>query len=299
MNNNLSEEKEIDLLYIFRSIKKGILNLFKSIEELILFSFKNIKTLILFVIIGISFGIGIFLVKKPVFISTLTMSHTRLNNAECYSMINDLTKLRGNENDTILSEKLGIDIEMAKQIETISCKALNETLEKNYKDSAFVLLPFKIEAKIYDVSILDSLQTGILNFLESNEYATKRKEINKLYLDRFEEKIKGEIIAIDSLKRVVDKSILPRSLGNGIILGESIDPVKVYQEGMNLYKSQLNIYEQKELNDSFEIIIGFSSPTPSSNLILNILKGFIFSLLFGILWLILKKYSLNKTKIAE
>lgn len=293
MNDNNSSE-EIDLRSVFGSIKKGFLNLFQSVGEFINFSIKNIKTLSAFVILGVGISSGVFFLKKTVYVSDLTISHTRLNNGECYSMINDLTKLRNSSNDTILSKKLGIEVNMVKQIKSISCKALNETLEKNYKDSSFVLLPFKIEVKVYNASVLDSLQKGILHFLESNEYATKRKEISKFYLDKFEEKIKTEIIAIDSLKRIVDKSILPRSLGNGIIMGESIDPVKVYQEGMNLYKSQLNINEQRELNNSFEVLIGFSAAAPSSSLLTFLLIGFICSFASGLMWLLRKKHKINK-----
>lgn len=294
MNENNSSE-EIDLRSVFSSFKKGMVNLFRSVGELINFSFKNIKTLIAFVIVGVGISSGVFFLKKTVYVSDLTIAHTRLNNGECYSMINDLTKFRNNRKDTILSQKLGLDINMAKQIKSISCKALNEALEKNYKDSAFVLLPFKIEVNVYNASVLDSLQKGILHFLESNEYATKRKEISKFYLDKFEEKIKSEIIEIDSLKRIVDKSILPRSLGNGIIMGESIDPVKVYQEGMNLYKSQLNINEQRALNNSFEVLIGFSAATPSSSLLKYLFVGFICSFVFGLLWLLRKNHKISKS----
>lgn len=288
MKDNNSPE-EIDLISVFNSIKKGFSNVFQSIGKLIKFSFQNIKTLIVFVFLGIGISIGIFSLKKPVYISDLTISHTRLNNGECYTMINDLTKMRDNNNIIILSEKLGIDVKIAKQINTISCKALNEALEKNYKDSAFVLLPFKIEVKVNNPSILDTLQKGILNYLEGNEYVAKRKKINEEYLDKYEAKIKIEIIAIDSLKRLVDRSIVPRSTGSGIILGEPIDPVKVYQTGMDLYKSQLNINEQKELNNSFEIMIGFSPAVPALNLFLYIITGFVTSLILGLFWIFRKK----------
>lgn len=290
MKDNNSPE-EIDLLSVFNSIKKGFSNVFQSIGKSIKFSLQNIKTLIVFVFLGIGISIGIFSLKKTVYISDLTISHTRLNNGECYTMINDLTKMRDNNNIIVLSEKLGIDVKIAKQINTISCKALNEALEKNYKDSAFVLLPFKIEVKVNNPSILDTLQKGILNYLEGNEYVAKRKKINEEYLDKYEAKIKIEIIAIDSLKRLVDRSIVPRSTGSGIILGEPIDPVKVYQTGMDLYKSQLNIIEQKELNNSFEIMIGFSPAVPASNLFLHIITGFVTSLILGLFWIFRKKYN--------
>lgn len=292
MNGNKSEE-EINLLSIFSIVKNRFIYFLQFIKELISFSIKNIKTLLIFIILGVSISVGLFTLKKTVYISDLTISHSRLNNGECYAMINTLTKIRDNasSNDTILAEKLGIEAKMAKEIKSISCKALNEALEKNYKDSAFVLLPFKIEVNVYSTSILDSLQKGILNYLESNEYVSKRKKINREYLDKFEERIKEEIIAIDSLKIIVDKSIIPRSNGNGIILGEPIDPVKVYQTGMELYKSQLNINEQKELNNSFEIIVGFSPAIPASSLFLYIITGFITSLILGLFWIFRKKYN--------
>lgn len=290
MSGNKSEE-EINLLSIFSIAKNKFICFLQFIKELISFSIKNIKTLLIFIILGVSISIGLFTVKKTVYISDLTISHSRLNNGECYSMINTLNKIRDNasSSDTILAEKLGIEPIMAKEIKSISCKALNEALEKNYKDSAFVLLPFKIEVNVYSTSILDSLQKGILNYLESNEYVAKRKKINKEYLDKFEERVKEEIIAIDSLKIIVDKSVIPRSNGNGIILGEPIDPVKVYQTGMELYKSQLNINEQKELNNSFEIIVGFSPGIPSSSLFLYIITGFFISLILGLFWIFRKK----------
>lgn len=280
MENKHSEE--IDLVTVFSSIKKGFLKFFEGIGDLIRFFIKNIKTLLLFIIVGVGISIGIFSLKKTVYISELTISHKRLNNGQCLDLVNSIS---ADNNDTILARKLSIDIKMAKQIKNIAFK-LNKVNEKaKENDSLLNYADFKIEAQVYNKKILDTLQKRILNFLESNEYAAKRRDINKSTLDKFEDKIKSQIIAVDSLKRIVDKSILPRSMGNGIILGESIDPVKVYQEGMNLYKSQLNLIEQRELNNSFEIVIGFSPAINSSNLLLNIFVGFICSFIIGLLWI--------------
>ncbi|MES2590477.1 MAG: hypothetical protein V4608_01245 [Bacteroidota bacterium] len=279
--------EEIDLLYIFRSIKNGILNLFQRIGEFFIFCLKNIKTLLIFIILGVALGVGAYYIRKKVYITDLTVSHTRLNNGQCTDLINGLTK--GSNKDTMLASKLDIDFEVAKQIKSIAFKSLNI---ESTNDSLSKLSDFKIEVKVYNTAILDSLQPKLLNYLESNEYATKRKLINRLYLDKLEERIKNQIIAVDSLKTIVDKSILPRSIGNGIILGESIDPVKVYQEAMNLSQTQLKINEKKELNNSFELIVGFSAPVSASNLILNIATGFITGLLLGLLWLLRKRIKL-------
>lgn len=294
MKNGSSEE--IDLFTIFQSIKRGIAGFVHSIGQLIDFCLKNTKTLLLFCVIGVAMAVGLFFLKKKVYTSELTLSHNRLNNSECYSLINGLTKLienPGRGNEETLANELNIAIDDVRQIKNIAAKSLNESLEKKYKDSAFVILPFKIEVRIYDPAILDDLQTGILNYLEANEFASKRKEIDKKYLERYEEKIRKEITEIDSLKQLVDQSIVPRAGGNGIILGEPIDPVKVYQAGLDLYKIQLNIDEQKQLNNSFEVMIGFSPAVPSSGLLYFIFWGGLSSFFAGLLWLFGKKYRTN------
>lgn len=284
--------EEIDLLPIFKSLQNSFLKLIRLFTHFIQFSLKNIKVLLIFSIIGIGFSGGLFFMKKKVYVSDLTLSHIRLNNGECYALINALSDLRANSNinnDRILSRKLNISIPATRQIKSVTCKALNESLEKKYKDSAFVLLPFKIEVGVYDPTILDSLQMGIMNYLESNEYAAKRKKIQLDYLGKFQDKIKGEIIAIDSLKQLVNKSIIPRGSGNGIILGEPIDPVKVYQSGLELYKSQLRLSEQLELNNSFEVLIGFSPAVPAAKLPIYFLGGLITGLIAGLLFLGIRK----------
>ncbi len=287
MENNRSDE--VDLTSIFASIKKVFLNLFQWLGDLVRFALQNIKTLLVFIILGVGISIGLFFLVKPVYHSSLTMSHTRLNNGQCMDLINGLTKT--SDKDTILVKKLGLDFKVAKQIKSILYKSINTD-----SDSLLNSSNFKIEVKVYNKKILDSLQMRILNFLEANEYASKRKQINRLYIDKIEEKLASEIVGVDSLKRIVNKSILPRSMGNGIILGESVDPVKVYQEGLNLFKSQLSLNEQRELNNSFEVVVGFSPAIRSTTLLKSVIMGFIISFVFGMVWIVRMKQMLGKGK---
>ena len=277
--------KEIDLLFILRGMKNGIGHSYEAFKGFIRFSIKNWGVLLIFSFLGAGIGLGFFYNRKTVYKADLTLSHTRLNNIQCADMIGSLTHAPSKE---ILAKKLGINIQMVKEIKSI----LYKPLTSSDKDSLLKFSDFKIEVKVYDPAILDSLQVKLLNYLESNEYAVKRKELTLAYLDKFEEKIKKQILAIDSLRQIVDKSILPKSLGNGIILGESIDPVKVYQEGFNLYQSQLKINEARQLNNSFEIVVGFSPAIASLGVIVCIIGGCITGFVVGLLWL-LKKQIIN------
>lgn len=279
MNDNNNKD-EIDLISVFSTIKKAFSNLINKIYSLFQYSILHIKTLLVFILIGATIGYGLFKLSPKVYESDLTLSHKRMTNGQCIDIINNLSQSA--KTKEVLSKKLNIDLNTATKIKSITYKPLNNS---NINDSLLKLSDFKIEIKVYDKDILDSLQPKILSFLESNEYAAKRKEMNRLYLEKLEDRIKNQIISIDSLRKIVDKSIIPKSLGNGIIMGESIDPVKVYQESLNLYQSQLRISNDKELNDSFEIVVGFSSAIPTSSTLNNVLLGGILGYLAGLIWL--------------
>jgi hypothetical protein len=279
MNDNNNKD-EIDLISIFSTIKKAFSNLINKTYSLFQYSILHIKFLSIYILIGAATGYGLFKLSPIVYQSDLTLSHKRLTNGQCIDIIENLSKSSNKKEE--LSKKLNIDLNVANKIKNIYYKPLNNS---SVNDSLLKLSDFKIEVKVYDKNILDSLQPKIISFLESNEYATKRKKMNRLYLDKLEDRIKNQIISIDSLRKIVDKSIIPKSLGNGIIMGESIDPIKVYQESLNLYQSQLRISNDKELNDSFEIVVGFSPAIPTSSTLNNMLLGGILGYLAGLIWL--------------
>lgn len=279
MNENNNKD-EIDLISVFSTIKKAFSNLINKIYSLFQYSILHIKFLSIYIFLGAAIGYGLFKLSPTVYESDLTLSHKRMTNGQCLDIINNLSKSAKTKEE--LTKKLNIDLNTAKKIKSIYYKPLNNS---SANDSLLKFSDFKIEVEVYDKNILDSLQPKIISFLESNEYAAKRKEMNRLYLEKLEDRIKNQIISIDSLRKIVDKSIIPKSLGNGIIMGESIDPVKVYQESLNLYQSQLKIENDKELNNSFEIVVGFHSAIPTSSTLNNMLLGGILGYIAGIIWL--------------
>lgn len=279
MNDNNSKD-EIDLISVFSTIKKAFSNLINKTYSLFQYSILHIKFLSIYILIGAATGYGLFKLSPMVYESDLTLSHKRMTNGQCLDIINNLSQSAKTKEE--LAKKLNIDLNTAKKIKSIYYKPLNNS---SANDSLLKLSDFKIEVKVYDKNILDSLEPKIISFLESNEYAAKRKEMNRLYLEKLEDRIKNQIISIDSLRKIVDKSIIPKSLGNGIIMGESIDPVKVYQESLHLYQSQLKIENDKELNNSFEVVVGFHSAIPTSSTLNNMLLGGLLGYITGIIWL--------------
>lgn len=272
-----SKQDETDLLFILKSFKNGILNLFHSIGRLIDFSIKNIWLLLVFALVGIGAGIGLHTIKKPTYSYSMCLSHVRLDNDNCELLVNGLADLINPESNSVLAKKLNVSIDIANSIKDVEYKTLNERVEKLYSDSTHTMLPFQVKIKVKDSGVIDSLQKGILYYLESTDYATKLKAIEKISLDDLELKIKNNLVQLDSLKHTVDNSIAPRATGNGIILGEPVDPVLVYKIDLEMYKQLVKIREKQALNNSFDVMMGFI-PNPSESS-----KGVVFYAFFGML----------------
>lgn len=288
MENNSPVKEEIDLIYLLRATRDGITTF---INWIINFSIKNILVLLVFMAIGGGIGFGVFNVKKEVYISDLSIAHNRFDNDQCFELINNLTKLNGKED--LLSKKLGITREMAAEIKSLSYEPINPRVSKIYNDSVEVRYPFKVIAEVYNQNILDTLQRKIMQYLETNEYGVKRKELEKEYLEDYEQKLKNEIQAIDTLKRLVNQSIAHKNMGNGVIIDEPIDPVKISQRAVELYNAQLKTKEKQKLNDSFELIVGFNGGVRKTA---NVLMSSVYGVLAGYLIGLMLLYRRSKSK---
>ncbi len=291
-------QEELDMLTVLGSLKKGLLNFFKWIMWLLNFSIKKIKILLLVISISVGVYYGMYSLQRTYYSSDLSLSHTRFENDYCKVLVNNLNlSIIGSTDKLQLANDLGISMEAASKIKKISYAPLNEHLAEKYADSLHVLLPFKVQVEVYDNSVLDTLQTKILTYLENNEFAQKRKDIEMQSLIKSEAWIKQELIEIDSLKQLVNQGIVPRGSGNGIILGEPIDPVSVYRRGYDLYERQLVLNEQQSLNNTFEIVAGFVKRAEPSNpgVFFYLWSGIVTGYLIGILWLLRLEFN-SKTQ---
>ena len=242
----------------------------------------------LFVAIGIGAGTGIYFFIKPVYTTNLTLVSYRLNNDHCAQLINTLEDLADHEeNASELGKKLNMTTAEAEQINDIEYHNLNPRTEKLYEDSIESNVPFIVRAEIHDTSILHKLQQGIVNYIENNEFGQKRKKLAMQSLMLLKADVEKNVKQLDSLKKIVDQSIIPRSTGTGIILGEPINPINVYQKAIDIYENELKINEEIALLSNIEVMENFTSfikPT-WPKLWLNLLLGAIGGYLLGLIWI--------------
>jgi hypothetical protein len=289
------KQEDVDLIFVLKSIKNGIYAMYRSLINLVFFSINNFAKLLIFIVLGLGISLTLYFIKVPVYVSELTLSHIRFDNDYCIELINNLDSyiIEGSDNPR-LAEKFGIGKEYTKHVIKISYKPLNQNISRRYADSTFVILPFKVEVEVDNISVLPELQKGIVNYLENNEYASKLKEIDKTSLRQIEVKLDKDLNNLDSLKRILEKSIVPQNTGNGIILGEPINPITVYDISLKLYEKKLQISNKQKMNNSFNVMVGFAeSKSNGKGKVYFILIGILIGYFAGLLFLKRKKVLLK------
>jgi len=246
---------EIDLMYFFRPLG----NFFKSISNGIVFFFKKIQTnVILFTLAVLTIsatGFSIRYFLKPAYQTEGMFVSSVLPSKYCSLLLGNLRKLQGEENAPLLSRQISIPEEACSDILSITMLPMRDTFSLDRRDTSLSL--FRIRLVLKKMDNLDTIQRGLVNYLENNAFALKRKEARINSLKALKIELNKKIESLDSLKKIVNSSIVPRSEGKGIILGEPIDPVSVYQAEMGYYKEQLGIDQSLATIDNIEIIQPF------------------------------------------
>lgn len=255
--NNPRRNEEIDLFYFLRpaanlgrKFGRSFINYLAILNRT-----KFIALAILIAVTAVGFSLR-YILPKAFKTEGLFVSHV-LPSSYCVMMIerlNELNKTGGNEN--IIAQQLQINENAVRDIRTVSLIPMSEAVFSNKADTINSL--FKIELVLGQMTNLDSIQKGILNYLENSEYSKKRMEAKVISLRALQQDLRQRVRSLDTLKRIVNNSVVPRAEGQGIILGEPLNPVLVYEAENKFYNSELKVSEDLALIDNVEIIQPFS-----------------------------------------
>lgn len=246
---------------------------------------KNWLTVTLIVLLFTSLGYSArFILPRQYQTNSIILTHA-IPSEVCIIEIENLNELISRKKDfAMLAKQLQISLGNAKEIVNMSA----EKIQDENKDSSGQF--FTINLRITNTDILDSVQAGIVQFLENNEYSRIRKERKRVSLNKLKQNLQKNIESLDSLKAVVKNSIIPRSSGQGIIFGEPINPVSIYEAEITYFKEQLEINEDLATLDNIEIIQPFikveksNRPDFTKILVYSFLIGLIIAILFVLLF---------------
>jgi len=246
---------EIDLFYFFRPLsrlfKKAGAGLVYSVRKMFYNKFLFASVVIILTLAGFSLRY----ILPPGFETQGIFISNTLSGRYCSLLLKNLNKLKSDENRPILAQQLGLSLEAAKDIRSIRLSSMSDTFALQKKDTTLSL--FRITLILASMDHLPDIQKALVNYLENNEYAMKRKEARRKALESLKTTLDHKLESLDSLKNIVNSSIIPRSEGKGIILGEPVNPVSVYQAEIAYYKEQLVIDEALATIDNIEIVQPF------------------------------------------
>ncbi len=249
--------------YINTSGLKGItleiLNFFFSVCKILISPFiKSRPLLIVGVLGGLIAGFSYYKTKPSFYEVSMIVESTHLNYITLSEVIKQLDKLVHSESKENLARELKIDENQAKQIILIDSRSMtNESLASD--TSQIFSLPFKIIADIKENKLSDTLQNGIITYLNNKPYLRKIIENEKkIYADKLLF-IESELSKLDSLKTGYNR-FLTSSKISATIYNNALDPSEIYIHSLNLMAQKESIL--KWLNNSseaFAVIDGFKS----------------------------------------
>ena len=249
--------EEIDLFYFFRPLLNGIKNLSARFGRYSNLLWKNIFLFSGIVVLITAAGFSLRYILRPAYQTKgIFVSHV-MPTAFCARVIKDLDKLRGGYNTPVLAAQLNISQAAAESIHGIKADSIRDRFVMQKKDKDSVIAVFQITLVLSEIKYVDSIQTGIVSYLENNPYSLKRKEAKIQQLKTLKSSLDVKLSGLDSLKQIVNSSIMPRSQGQGIILGEPINPVNVVQAEVNYLREQLYIEQELSTMDNIEVLQPF------------------------------------------
>lgn len=265
--NQLNNSDEIDLLELLAKIVITI----KS----------NILSIIIAFVIGSILGLGYYHLVPKVYESKMILLSDILTSSYSERITESLDYLIKEENDEVLSTRLGISEREASSITKIEIESVKqETKEIESESSTFI-----ITVRTEDKTILPNLQEGLINHLRNNEYVKVRVRQRQDFYKAMIEKVGIEINSLDSLKRRLFSGQPIYSKSSEMML---VDPTNIYSKIIDLNKEQIGYKNSLELVNSIQLVEGFTvynkpvSPKLSISLVAGASFGlFMVALLIG------------------
>jgi hypothetical protein len=256
MERKPNTSEEIDLLYFFRPVSNALKKVVAFIRNYIRLLTHNIFLFGAILVLGAIGGYCLRYFIPPAFVTNGIFISKMLPARYCTTLISNLNELRKPGNIPILANELKISTDAAWQIQGIIADASpRDTFALEKKDSSMSL--FKVTLIMHDMKHIEEIQRGLVGYLENNEYIRARKDARKKNIETQIRELDIKLKSLDSVRQIVTNSVTPRSQGQGIILGEPINPVSVYQAEVAYLRERLNLEEKLTTIDNIEVLQPF------------------------------------------
>jgi hypothetical protein len=279
METHNRNSDEIDLAYFFRPLGKGLRKINTAFGNYLDKLGRNLFLFIFIFLVIAALGYCLRYILPKSYSANAVFVSYNLPAGFCSEMVNNLNGLiKDHENASILATELTISPAQASSIRSVSSMQMDSITTLDREDTT--ASAFKIRLIVGDYRNIPDIQKGLENYLENNSFARKRKEAHLRTLTDLRSDLLTRINNLDSLKAILSRSVVPRSSGQGIILGEPVSPIQAYQVQRDYFKQLKDIEEKLSLLRNVEVVQPFLQiSTPNYP---NFSRYFLISLIIGL-----------------
>jgi hypothetical protein len=233
-----SQEQEIDLSQIGKSISKVFQNIINKFFDLLFFIQKKIIIIIVLFLLGI--GLGIFLDKEPKYDHQIVVIPNFGSNDYLYEKVN-LISAKLKERDVAFFNSIGVsDIQNLSSIEIKPINGIYNFINSSSQKSNFDFIKLLAEDGELDKIIKDNLTSKnyflhtinistnssidknnliapILNYLQQTDYFTK---LQKVYQTNLVEKVAANNLLISQIDQVI-LSLTQNKMSGGVTVSQN------------------------------------------------------------------------------
>jgi len=282
-----------------QSLNSDEIDLLELLARVVISIKSNFKLIVGAFLVGSLLGLAYYQFVPKSYESRLLISSQILTESYSKTIVEDLNKLIGERNIESLSSKLNLSPTEALTIGKLEVKNAIEKVDGRKEEEKNYLT---ITCRASDNSIWPNLQSGLINFFETNDYVKVRVEQKKKYFTQVIEKIDKELLDLNDLKSRIANGQVTQSNKDNLIL---FDPTTVNTKILDLNKEKINLQNELEIVNSVQLVEGFTvfenpvSPKLSISLSAGASFGlFIVALILGFKSL-RKIVSLSEEKLAK
>ncbi|WP_048920137.1 YveK family protein [Rufibacter radiotolerans] len=274
---------EIDLRDVWRKLKSLFSGLFEFIAGIFRLLLKKWAYFLAITSLGAALAYGVYLYTRPYYGYSMTVLLSDIRNDLIKDLVGNLSLMVNEKNHKELAKQLQVSLEDAEKMKSIQYRDLDQ--EEVAEDSVLVSAPFAVDVELYSKSIQNTVEAGILHYLETNQYFAKQKQIKKEHLESLVAKLKKDIASIDSTKEVAASL---RGPANGFVYGEPLDPTDLYKESVVMYERLTFLEANLKRLENFDVISGFApklgptGPNLKKYLLIGALSSFLLGLVFAL-----------------
>lgn len=227
---------------------------------------RNFKLFVGIVLLGTLLGVLYYRSVTPVYNTSMVATSRVLTFNQMENLIKVLNNLAAEGNYTLLAKKMNVSLPVAKSISQVKTVVVEEEV-KHITDTDDKTLAFRrnlaLANNVSEIVLsttnnqqLDSIQAGLLFYLESNPFVEKRKTIQKQNLERMQSQLLQEVIKLDSLRLSVNKLISQASANNSTTI--ITEPSSINTDLVELYEKEMDVRTELALIDNVQVIQGFT-----------------------------------------